>query len=118
MLNALGLAGNLETAALMERIGSGDTAGALESLARLYAAGKDVGSLLGELSALARDLLVRKTAPQGGAALLTGGYDETAMRRLSNLFSAPRLIQVLGLLQDTSADLSRSATAVPPPSCA
>ena len=109
VLNALGLAGNLETAALMERIGSGDTAGALESLARLYAAGKDVGSLLGELSALARDLLVRKTAPQGGAALLTGGYDETAMRRLSNLFSAPRLIQVLGLLQDTSADLSRSA---------
>ena len=109
VLNALGLAGNLETAALMERIGSGDTAGALESLARLYAAGKDVGSLLGELSALARDLLVRKTAPQGGAALLTGGYDETAMRRLSNLFSSPRLIQVLGLLQDTSADLSRSA---------
>ena len=55
VLDALGLAGNLETARLMEQLGGGDTAGALETLARLYGAGKDVGSLLGELSALTRD---------------------------------------------------------------
>ena len=108
VLDALGLAGNLETGALMEQIGGGDTAAALETLARLYGAGKEVGSLLGELSALARDLLVRKTAPKGGVALLTGGYDEATMRRLSNLFSTQRLVQVLGLLQATLADLSRS----------
>ena len=108
VLDALGLAGNLETAALMEQIGTGDTAGALETLARLYGAGKEVGSLLGELSSLARDLLVRKTAPKGGAALLTGGYDEAALRRLSNLFSPQRLVQALGLLQSTQAELSRS----------
>ena len=58
----------------------------------------------GELSALTRDLLVRKTAPQGGAALLTGGYDETTMRRLSNQFQTVRLVQMLGLLQ--TMDLS------------
>ncbi len=110
VLDALGLAGNLETAGLMERIGGGDTAGALETLARLYSAGKDVGSLLGELSALTRDLLVRKTAPQGGAALLTGGYDETTMRRLSNQFQTVRLVQMLGLLQTTIADLARSGS--------
>ncbi|WP_130868546.1 DNA polymerase III subunit gamma/tau [Intestinimonas massiliensis (ex Afouda et al. 2020)] len=109
VLDALGLAGNLETAALMEQIGGGDTAGALETLGRLYAAGKEVGSLLGELSALARDLLVRKTAPQGGAALLTGGYDENTMRKLSNAFQTARLVQILGLLQSTIADLPRSA---------
>ena len=108
VLDALGLAGNLETARLMEQIGAGQTAAALESLARLYGAGKDVGSLLGELSALTRDLLVRRTAPQGGAALLTGGYDEGVMRRLSNVFPTPRLVQMLGLLQSTAADLSRS----------
>ena len=108
ILDALGLAGNLETAALMEQIGGGDTAAALETLARLYAAGKDVGSLLGELSALTRDLLIRKTAPRGGAALLTGGYDEAAMRRLSELFQAPRLVQMLTLLQSASAELARS----------
>lgn len=108
VLDALGLAGNLETAALMEQIGGGDTAGALETLGRLYGAGKEVGSLLGELASLARDLLVRKTAPQGGAALLTGGYDENTMRRLSNVFQTARLVQVLGLLQSTIADLPRS----------
>ena len=110
VLDALGLAGNLETAKLMEYIGGGDTAAALEALARLYGAGKDVGSLLGELSALARDLLVRKTAPQGGAALLTGGYDEAAMRRLSNLFNTPRLVQMLGQLQATVSGLARSGS--------
>ena len=108
VLDALGLAGNLETARLMEQIGGGDTAAALETLAGLYGAGKEVGSLLGELSALTRDLLVRKTAPKGGAALLTGGYDENTMRRLSNLFQTPRLAQMLGVLQTTIADLSRS----------
>ena len=108
VLDALGLAGNLETARLMEQIGAGDTAAALETLARLYGAGKEVGSLLGELSALVRDLLVRKTAPKGGAALLTGGYDENTMRKLSNLFQTPRLAQMLGVLQSTIADLSRS----------
>ena len=108
VLSALGLAGNLETAALMEQIARRETAGALETLARLYGAGKDVGSLLGELSALARDLLIRKTAPQSGAALLTGGYDETTLRRLDRLFTPARLAQVLTHLQATGADLSRS----------
>ena len=108
VLSALGLAGNLETAALMEQIAKGETAGALETLARLYGAGKDVGSLLGELSALARDLLIRKTAPQSGAALLTGGYDETTLRRLDRLLTPARLAQILSQLQAVSADLSRS----------
>ena len=108
VLSALGLAGNLETAALMEQIAKGETAGAMETLARLYGAGKDVGSLLGELSALARDLLIRKTAPQSGAALLTGGYDETTLRRLDRLLTPARLAQILSQLQAVSADLSRS----------
>ncbi len=108
ILDALGMAGSLETAALMEHIAAGRTAGALEALGRLYGAGKDVGTLLGELAALARDLLIRKTAPQGGAALLTGVCDEAAMRRLSEGLTAPRLVQMLSLLQRTAAELSRS----------
>ena len=108
VLDALGLAGNLETAGLMEQIGNGDTAGALETLGRLYGAGKEVGSLLNELAALTRDLLIRKTAPKGGTPLLTGGYDENTMRKLSNLFQTARLAQILGLLQHTIAELPRS----------
>ncbi len=110
ILDTLGLAGNLETAALMEKIAARDTAAALESLSRLYANGKEVGSVLGELSSLARDLLLRKTAPQGGAALLGGGYDEATLRGLGGQLTAPRLLQMLTVLQDTAASLSRSSS--------
>lgn len=65
ILDTLGLAGNLETAKLMGHIAGRDAAAALDTLGRLYGNGKDVGSVLGELSSLARDLLLRKTAPPG-----------------------------------------------------
>lgn len=109
ILDALGLVGNLETANLLEQLADRDTGAALETLARLYANGKDVGSVLSELSALTRDLLLRKTAPQGGAALLTGGYDEGTMRKLGERFSAQRLLQLLSLLQESAANLARSS---------
>ena len=109
ILDTLGLAGNVETAALMERLATRDTAGALSALGRLYANGKDVGSVLGELASLARDLLLRKTAPQGCAALLAGGYDEATLRRLGEQLSPQRLLQMLTLLQSASAGLARSA---------
>ncbi len=110
ILDTLGLAGNVETAALMERLAARDTAEALETLARLYANGKDVGSVLGELSALARDLLLRKTAPQGGAALMGGGYDEATLRRLGEQLTAQRLLQMLTRLQAALAELPRSGS--------
>ena len=109
ILDTLGLAGNVETAALMERLAARDTAGALSALGRLYANGKDVGSVLGELASLARDLLLRKTAPQGCAALLAGGYDEATLRRLGEQMSPQRLLQMLTLLQSAAAGLARSA---------
>ena len=108
VLDALGLAGNVETARLLDCIAKGNTAAALETLSKLYAAGKELRSLLGELSSLTRDLLIRKTAPQGGAALLTGGYDEATMRHLSKALSPARLMQILTVLQDTAARLKES----------
>ena len=109
ILDTLGLAGNLETANLMGHIARNDTSAALNTLSALYAGGKDVGSVLSELAALTRDLLLRKTAPQGGAALLTGGYDEATMRALGQQFTAQRLLQMLTLLQSATADLPRSS---------
>lgn len=108
IIDALGMAGNLETAKLLRELAVGDTAAALQDLARLYAAGKDVRTMLGELSALCRDLLIRKTAPQRGAELLTGGYDDATMRGLSEQLTAPRLIQMLTVLQETVANLVHS----------
>ena len=109
VFSVLGLAGNLETAALLDCVADGNTAAALERLERLYAGGKEMAALAGELSTLVRDLLVRKTAPKAGAALMTGGYDEATLRRLSGRFDIPRLVQMLTLLQRTGADLTRSA---------
>ncbi len=109
VLDALGLAGNVETARMMEQIAHGNTADALETLSRLYASGKELRALLGEISSLTRDLLIRKTAPQGGAALLTGGYDEATMRTLSEMLPPARLLQMLTILQDTTAKLKESS---------
>ena len=109
ILEALGLAGNLESARLMGRIAQRDSQGALEDLARLYSGGKDISTVLGELSALARDLLIRKTAPRSGSALLSGNWDETTMRGLSEHFNAPRLVWILTVLQEVLADLPRSS---------
>ncbi len=109
VLDALGLAGNLRTAHLMNHIRRGNTAQALTELGDLYAAGKGVPAVLSELSALVRDLLIQKTAPKGGAGLMNGGYDEETLNTLGKGLSPQRLIQMLRLLQDTQAGLRNSA---------
>ena len=108
VLDALGLAGNLQTAQLMDCVLQRDTKAALLLLHRLYGSGKDVGAVLGELSALARDLLISKTAPEGGAALLTGGYDGQTMDGLLRQADSARLIAICTTLQRTAADMNVS----------
>ena len=108
VLDALGLAGNLQTAQLMDCVLRRDTKAALLLLHRLYGSGKDVGAVLGELSALARDLLISETAPEGGAALLTGGYDGQTMDGLLRQADSARLIAICTTLQRTAADMNVS----------
>ena len=108
VLDALGLAGNLQTAQLMDCVLRRDTKAALLLLHRLYGSGKDVGAVLGELSALARDLLISKTAPEGSAALLTGGYDSQTMDGLLRQADSARLIAICTTLQRTAADMNVS----------
>jgi len=108
VLDTLGLAGNLQTAELMEHILQRDTKSALLQLHQLYADGKDVASLLNELSTLSRDLLISMTAPEGGAALLSGGYDAAAMESLGRLAEPTRLIHITRLLQETAAGMQLS----------
>ena len=80
VLDVLGLAGNLQTVRMMERILDRNAAEALQLLGELYTGGKDMGAVLSELSTLTRDLLLRQIAPAGG--LLSGGYDEKTLDRL------------------------------------
>ena len=109
VLEVLGLAGNLQTAQLMERILARDAKAALLLLNQLYGDGKDVGAVLGELSALTRDLLLRKTAPEGGAVLLSGGYDTAALDRLGGDVPASRFLYLASTLQKAAADLYYSS---------
>lgn len=109
VLETLGLAGGVQTAQLMEFILRRDAKAALLLLNKLYAGGKDVGAVLGELSTLARDLLIASTAPEGGAALLGGGCDEKTRKALQKLANNARLIQICTVLQETAASLQFSA---------
>jgi DNA polymerase-3 subunit gamma/tau len=107
VLRVLGLAGNLEVARLMEEIVGQDAAGVLTRVGALYQDGRDMGALLGELSALTRDLLICKTA-SGGDALLTGGFEDRVLRTLADGVTPGELVQMLGILQSASVDLYRS----------
>ena len=109
VLEVLGLAGNLQTAELLDHILKRDAKAALLLLDELYSGGKDVGAVLGELSTLVRDLLLRKTAPEGGAALLSGGYDSATLDRLGKGVSGNRFIHLASTLQKATADLYYSS---------
>lgn len=110
VLTVLGLAGNRRTANILDCVARQDTAGALQELDALYRDGKDMGAFLGELSTLIRDLLLRKTAPEGGSGLLTGGYEEKVVRSLLPAFTGAELVQMLTILQTAQADLYRSSS--------
>jgi len=109
VLTMLGLAGNLQTAQLMECVLRRDAKSALLLLNQLYANGKDVGAVLGELSTLTRDLLLRRTAPEGGAALLSGGFDSATLDKLGKEAPTNRLIYLASTLQKATADLYYSS---------
>ena len=109
VLDVLGLAGNLQTAQLLEHLLERDAQKALLLLDQLYSGGKDVGAVLGELSTLVRDLLLRRTAPEGGAALLSGGYDSATLDRLGKRVSGNRFLYLASTLQKATADLYYSS---------
>ena len=108
VLDALGLAGNVQTAQLMSLILTRDARGALELLGRLYDGGKDVGAVLGELSTLSRELLISATAGEGGESLLSGAYDAATLRNLRAQGTSARFIQLCTILQETAAQLQFS----------
>ena len=107
ILSVLGLAGRKETEQLMRSLLASDTQNALLQFDRLYAAGKDANALLGELTTLTRDLIIRATVPKGGAALYTGGYDEKTLDSLLAGISQRRLMFMASTLQEFSYNTLR-----------
>ena len=100
VISAMGLAGNLRTAQLLQSIAGGDTAKTLEQFRSLWQDGKDPAALLDELSMLQRDLLMQAVAPRGGRELLSGGYNSETLQTLSGAFTPAQLIANLQSIQD------------------
>ena len=90
----LGLAGARQTAALMEAVGRHDAAAALSIFNTQYAEGKDLGAMLDELCAVARDLLILRTAPQAGIQMISGICTPQELRTLQPLLSPGELLRI------------------------
>ena len=103
--SAMGLAGNRQTGELLRHIANHDTASALTLFTRLWRDGKNPATVLGELSNLQRDLLLRSVAPRGGRELLSGGYDEALLASFDGAFSTAALAANIDLLLHAMNDL-------------
>ncbi len=108
VLETLGLAGSTQTLQLLRLLLSRQSGAALALLDQLYRGGKDMVSLLGELSDLCRDMTVMKAAPEGGAALLSGVYDRKTLADLVRDVPMSRLLYMTETIQRCAAALPDS----------
>jgi len=106
----LGIAGEQKTAELMGYIAAHDTRNALELFNKLYTDGKDLTAMLDELTCLTRDILVIKTASGAGISMLSGISSDQEVLSLTAQFSSGELVRMMGLLQQTMAGFTRSAS--------
>ena len=103
--SAMGLAGNLRIAELLDNIIGGDTAAALKSFDALWMDGKDPATLLGELNGLMRDVLMTQVAPKGGANLLSGGYSSAQLKQFAQNMTREELLCAMDTVQGAAAQM-------------
>ena len=105
VFSAMGLAGNLRIARLLDLILKHDAPSALQSFAGLWMDGKDPASLLTELTGLLRDILMMHIAPDGAQDLISGGYAEAQLRSFAARMTSEELLAALDTLQDSLSSL-------------
>ena len=105
----LGFTAARKTAELMKAIGEHNAPAALTIFSEQYAEGKDLAAMLDELCAVARDLLILRTAPKGGVNLISGICTQQELKTLLPLFSAGELLRVTSILRDAAAGFNTSA---------
>ena len=92
VLSAMGLAGKLRVAELLDAISNGDTAKSISIFGGLWSDGKAPSTLLSELNSLLRDILMLKVAPSGGGELLSGGFDKITLQGFAKRMTPEELI--------------------------
>ena len=100
VLEATGAAGGERISSLFDAVIKRDSAAALGIFAGLWQDGKDPAGVLGDLSVLMRDALILSVAPRGGAALLSGAYDEESLRRVGSLMGREELLYGMSAVQE------------------
>ena len=105
VFSAMGLAGNLRIARLLDLILKHDAPAALQTFAGLWMDGKDPASLLTELTGLLRDVLMMHIAPDGAKDLISGGYGETQLRAIARSMTSEELLAALDTLQASLSSL-------------
>ncbi len=106
--DAVGLAGSATLVTMLDAIARRDTADALTQLTQAYNNGRDLISVLNELSACMRDLLVLKTAPSAKISRLAASYDEKAFSEIIDKFDSKQLIFGVDTISKTMAGMSHS----------
>ena len=106
----LGIAGEQRCAEMMTYIADRNTRKALELFNRLYTDGKDLAAMLDELASMTRDLLIMKTAPGTGIAMLSGVAEDHEVAALAERFSSGELVRMMTELQQTMAGFTRSSS--------
>ena len=97
VLHAMGLAGSLRIRRLADAICRRDASEALEQFGSLWQDGKDPSALLGELAGFFRDSLFLRLAPKGGAALVSGAFQDDDLRSVS--LSDQGMLWILNTIQ-------------------
>lgn len=105
----LGLAGEQKTAQLLGAVARHDVKDALSLFSQLYADGKDLAAMMDELTSLARDLLIVKTAPDSSLGMLSGVSESSQVMQLNDQFTSQELLRIVTLLQQTVANFGKSA---------
>lgn len=113
--SAMGLAGNRRVAQLLDSILAHDTAEVLRLFNGMWMDGKDPASLLTELNALARDILMMHAAPAAALELISGGYDAAALRDFAARMTTEEILSAMSTVQihmATLKDVKNPKTAV------
>lgn len=99
VLSAMGLAGNLRIAQLLNLVADRKTGDAISLFGEMWHDGKAPVTLLSELNTLLRDILMIKVAPKGGRELLSGNFDMAALSGLAKRMTPEELICNIDAIQ-------------------
>ena len=107
-MEAVGLVGAEETAALLRAAFSGDIPQALSIFDKLYFGGREPASILEETATLCRDILLQQVAGPKAETLQSGRFAANVIAAFAKSAPSARLMQQMSLIQTALADMSRS----------